>query len=259
MKSCLYEGRVEHRRFSPVENRFSYSLFMAYLDLDELPGVFDGRWLWSARRRAPAWFRRADHMGDPARPLAECVRALVAERTGDAPEGPIRLLTHLRYFGYCFNPVSFYYCFDARDERVQAIVAEVNNTPWGERYCYVLRAHDAQDDGGIKRYALQKAFHVSPFMPMDMRLDWRFGDPGERLSVYMQNIHDERKVFDATLALERRPLDGRSLARALVVHPPMTLKVIALIYAQALRLWLKGAPFHEHPRNKREGGALEHP
>ena len=138
MRSCIYRGHVRHRRFTPVEHAFRYPLFMMYLDLDELPHVLDVHPLWSARRPAPAWFRRRDYHGDAAVPLDEAVRATVAEQTGSRPRGPIRLLTHLRYFGYCFNPVSFYYCFDEEDRRVETIVAEVNNTPWGERHCYVL-------------------------------------------------------------------------------------------------------------------------
>ena len=122
--SCIYEGSVRHRRTGLVEHEFRYPLFMMYLDLDELPELFDGHPLWSARRPAPAWFRRADYLGDPAVPLAQAVRDTVAQRAGERPEGPVRMLTHLRYFGHCFNPVSFYYCFDGDGDRVTAVVAE---------------------------------------------------------------------------------------------------------------------------------------
>ena len=163
-ESCLYVGSVRHRRHTPRAHAFRYPLFLAYLDLAELDTVFRGRWLWSARRFALAWFRRRDHLGSPAMPLDQAVRDLVERHSGRRPQGPIRLLTHLRYFGYCFNPVSFYYCFDAQGEQVETVVAEVNNTPWGERHCYVL-------DGEPRlRYRTSKAMHVSPFMPMDARL-----------------------------------------------------------------------------------------
>jgi DUF1365 family protein len=128
-------------------------MFMVLLDLDELPRCFDGRLLWSARRPALAWFRRADYLGDPGTPLARAVRELVAERTGTRPEGPIRLLTHLRYFGHCFNPVSFYYCYDRDGERVQAVVAHVTNTPWGERHAYVMPVERAGERGTVKLMA----------------------------------------------------------------------------------------------------------
>jgi len=229
-----------------VDHAFTYRLFMVYLDLDELDTVFAGRWFWSTTGRAPARFRREDHLGDPARPLADCVRDRVARDTDFRPTGPIRLLTHLRYFGYCFNPVSFYYCWDEAGERVEAIVAEVNNTPWGERCCYVLR-----DDGGgtgrHQRFAPAKRMHVSPFMPMDVEYDWRFRAPDERLTVHMENHRGGEKVFDATLDLERREISGPALAGALAGHPLMTGKVIAAIHWQALKLWLKGSPVYDHP------------
>lgn len=230
----------------PVEHEFSYRLFMMYLDLAELDTVFDGRWLWSTKSAAPARFRREDHLGDPQRPLDECVREHVFEQSGATIEGPIRLLTHLQYFGYCFNPVSFYYCFDRADTRVEAIVAEVNNTPWGERHCYVLR-DDSERLGRHQRFEPVKSMHVSPFMPMDVNYDWRFRAPDERLTVHMENHRDGNKVFDATLDLQRKPLSGPALAGALASHPFMTGKVLAAIHWQALKLWLKGSPVHDHP------------
>jgi DUF1365 family protein len=251
MNSAIYFGQVRHRRLAPVEHGFSYRMFMLYLDLAELPQVFRGRWLWSARGTALARFRRADHFGDPAVALDECVRDLVAQETGARPNGPIRLLTHLRYFGYVFNPVSFYYCFDADDSHVETIVAEVNNTPWGERHCYVLPQGANAAQGGHGRYFPRKVMHVSPFMEMDVAYDWRFGTPGSdagsQLSVHMENAREGRKIFDATLVLQRAEITAGSLARALALYPAMTLQVIAAIHWQALRLWLKGAPVHDHP------------
>ena len=253
MKSCIYEGRVRHRRFTPVENGFSYSLFMLYLDLAELPALFDRHWLWSARRFNLAWFRRTDHMGDPAVPLATAVRDLVQAETGRRPAGPIRLLTHLRYFGYGFNPVSFYYCFDEQDRRVETIVAEVNNTPWGERHCYVLDERINEGHGRNKRYRFDKRFHVSPFMEMALDYDWRFNTPANRLAVHMANLKNGARLFDATLTLERKALGAPVLA----MHPFMTGKVIAMIYWQALKLWWKRAPFHTHPKKPKHAEVRE--
>jgi DUF1365 family protein len=256
VNSCLYEGSVRHRRREAIEDEFHYPLFMVYLDLEELPGLFDGRWLWSARGPAPAWFRRSDYLGDPSRPLREEVRALVLERTGIALDGPIRLLTHLRYFGHCFNPVSFYYCYDAADERVAAVVAEVTNTPWGERHAYVMDVQPAAErgSGAVMSASFEKELHVSPLMGMDHVYDWRLTAPDERLSVHIESRraggHGEESVFDATLALRRRPMSGLELARALARYPFLTVRVMARIYSHALRLRLRGAPYHPHPPSR---------
>jgi len=215
---------------------------MAYLDLAELDEVFRGRWLWSARAPALAWFRRADYLGDPSRPLGDEVRERVWRETGARPRGPIRLLTHLRMFGHCFNPVSFYYCFDSRGERVETVVAEITNTPWKERHAYVLPVRD-----GKLHFSFSKSFHVSPFMPMAQQYDWRMTTPGKRLAVHMENHGDAGKMFDATLALERREIGAASLAAALVRHPFLTLRILVAIHWQALLLWAKRVPVHAHP------------
>jgi len=267
MHSAIYHGIVRHRRMQPVEHQFNYHLFMMYLDLDELPTVFEGSRLFSTTRRAVARFCREDHLGGvngdgkngvaAGIPLDQAVRDLVEQSSGQRPQGPIRLLTHLRYFGYVFNPVSFYYCFNADDTRLETIVAEVNNTPWGEREYYVLDEDKEVGDGemghgdtnrdDIRRYRPVKRMHVSPFMPMDVNYDWRFRPPSESLTVHMENFRDGRKLFDATLVLQRREVTPAALARVLIAFPLMTLKIIVAIHWQALRLWLKKVPVFDHP------------
>lgn len=246
MHSALYSGWVSHRRVAPTRNAFRYRLFMVWLDLAELDTVFAGRWLWSTRRRAPAWLKRSDYLGPHDRPLDVAVRDLVEARTGRRPAGAVRMLTHLRYFGHCFNPVTFYYCYGA-DETLETVVAEITNTPWGERHAYVLPFADGRADGAHRVFEFGKRFHVSPFLPMDMDYEWRFAPPGERLHVHMVNARGGLRVFDATLALERRAIGGLSLAGALAAYPLMTVKVVALIHWQALKLWFKRTPFHVHP------------
>ena len=251
MKSALYTGSIRHRRFGPAQNAFRYRIFMSYLDLAELPAAFAGRWCWSARRPALAWFRRADFLGPHDVPLDMAVRNLVEERTGHRPRGPIRLLTHLRFFGHSFNPVSFYYLFDETDQRVESIVAEITNTPWKERHAYVLEAAGAARAGGRAfEFSFDKQFHVSPFMPMDMRYEWRFGVPGQGLHVHMENWCDGAARFDATLNLKRQEMTASSMARALIQFPLITVQVLMLIHWQALKLLWKRARFHSHPSKR---------
>lgn len=246
MQSCLYKGTVYHGRLTPAVNKFRYTLFLVHLDLDELDIVFRRRWLWSVEKPNLASFRRADHLRRPG-PLKQAVRDVVQRQLGYAPPGPIRLLTNLRYFGYCFNPISVYYCYGADGTELKAIVAEVHNTPWGEEYVRAFDPNRCPRDGEFFLFELDKEFHVSPFMPMDMHYTWRFNAPGEKLTVRMENFRQGGKVLDVALDLARTPMGGPALAGALLRWPFMTGKVIAAIYWQALRIKLKGVPFHPHP------------
>ena len=232
--SAIYEGHIRHRRFAVRPHAFRHRIAMAYVDLEELPQLLGGRLV--RERPGLVRFRRRDYLGDPATPLDQAVRSLVAERLGGAPQGPIRLLTHLRTFGHCFNPVSFYYCFAPDGERLEAIVAEVTNTPWGERHAYVLAAEDRAGE-------FDKALHVSPFMAMHQRYTWRASVPGDTLSVHIESSEAGRRAFDATLGLHRQRLTGRALAR----RPAATLGMLALIYGHAVALKLKGVPVQPHP------------
>lgn len=247
MHSKLFVGRVSHRRFIPHEHAFNYKMFMMYLDLDELPSLFDHFLLWSARGFNLAYFTRKDHMGDTHQSLKQSVINLVKNKAGISLNGPIRLLTHLRYFGYGFNPVSFYYCFDEKDEQLQVIVAEVNNTPWGEQHCYVLPVDKKQQQLTQYKFELDKQFHVSPFHPMDHNYQWFFTHKDHHLGVHMENWKNNEKVFYASLSLGAQTINGKNLARALIHFPFMTVKVSVSIYYQALQLWLKRTPLYTHP------------
>jgi DUF1365 family protein len=249
LSSCLYEGSVRHRRMGDVRDEFHYPLFMVYLDLDELPGCFDRTLFWSARRPALAWFRRTDYLGDPDVPLSDAVRELVKERTEVDVTGPIRLLTHLRYFGKCFNPVSFYYCFSADGSQVVAVVADVTNTPWGERHSYVMPVTDPTDHGTVTlmRAKFDKQLHVSPLMGMDHTYDWRLTEPGQQLLVHIDSDREQTKVFDATLSLHRREMTPHALRAVLIRYPLITLRILIRIYSHALRLKLRGVSYFPHP------------
>ncbi len=262
MNSALYVGQVRHRRFTPTPHQFAYKLFMLSIDLDEMDSVFDRFWFWSVNKPNLASFYRRDHLGNKNDNLKQAVYQLVKERNGISLSGPVRLLTNMAYFGYRMNPVSFYYCYDDKGETVVAIVAEVNNTPWGEQHCYVLTDNKNQHGSGVKKYHSKKAFHVSPFMGMDMEYDWRLSDPADHLSVHIQNfVHKDKrgseKLFDATLTLQRQKITSYSLARVLLQFPFMTLKIVSLIYFEAIRLWFKKVPIHDHPDKKETPATVE--
>lgn len=229
---------------------------MMYLDLDELPALFDDCTTWSYNKPNLAYFKRADYFGDENKALKDEILAKVAQEIKKKPAGKVCLLTNLRYFGYCFNPVSFYYCYAADNRTLEAIVTHITNTPWGKDYAYV---HDCANENSSLNlgFNFKKSFHVSPFMPMDIDYIWQFSRPGEHLSVYMQNRQTNNngekmpgeKIFDATLTLQRLELTPKTLNRMLFRYPLMTVKVIAAIYWQALQLWLKRIPFHSYPTN----------
>lgn len=251
MQSCIYEGTVKHCRREPVTHRFQYRLFMVYLDLDELPMLLDQRGLFQSNTYASRSFLRDDHLFDPSRPLADEVRDVVRQKTGQLTKGPIRLLTQLRHFGYYMSPLNLYYVFDQTGSNVEYVVAEVNNTPWNERHCYVLwdgnRQTEIEGEGEGRLFAHAKDFHVSPFMDMDMQYQWRLDEPGSGLQVQLANTSESRLVFDANMQLERRELGRHQLRRLTLRYPLMTAQISAGIYYQALKLWWKKCPRYTHP------------
>ena len=247
MHSAIYEGWVRHIRHKPARHAFQYRLFMAYVDLDELDQVFSGRWLWSTSRPAIARFLPSDHLNGDCDNLAEGVRALVRERCGLHLDGPVRLLTHLRYFGYIFNPISVYYCFNSGDPTPRCHVLEVSSTPWKERVCYVLPRHDAKLRGKGELYDFNKKMHVSPFIPMDMSYRCWVSEPGARLSLSIEVLREEEATLQTSLALVRKPVSGTVLARSLLRYPLMTANVTFRIHFNALRLWMKGVKPLAHP------------
>lgn len=258
--SALYEGRVSHTRLAPMEHTFGYRVGLVYLDLDEVEALFERLPGWSLGRLGVVRLRRADYLGDPSVPLDEAVRRRVSSELGRRPTGAVRMLTNLCTWGYAFNPVTFYYCFDAAGD-LDAVVAEITNTPWRERHAYVLDAARActvsADDEGAEaaqprrlHWSFDKDFHVSPFFPMEQVYEWSFSEPGERLDVHMTSREGGRSVFHAGLGLTRRELTPTSALGLLVRHPLLTWRVPLAIYWQALRLYLKRAPFFVHPRKR---------
>ena len=246
MKSCLYRGDIEHRRFSPVSNRFSYSVLYYFLDLDEIEKIFKMPFLFSYNFPGILSFWRKDYLGPVEKPLKQSVSDYVLEATGKAVTGPIRLLTNISYFGYCMNPVSFYYCYDNTGSEVEFVVSEITNTPWGEKHRQVFEMKE-------KVHKFPKSFHVSPFMPMSIDYTWVFQAPKEELSVYMQNRNSRQTpiIFDSTLKLKKEPLTFLSVFANFLSFPLVTFKTIVAIHYQALKLYLKKSPVYDHPHKEK--------
>jgi uncharacterized protein len=250
MKSRIYQGLLRHRRLLPRPHEFQYRVYMPYICLAELPELFAAKRFWSARGPALAQFRRSDFLGDPRFALEDEVRRRIYEQTGKTHTGPVYLLANLRYFGHIMNPIACYYCFSEDETRLDYLVAEVNNTPWDERHSYVL---PGPQSGPWLKTRFSKAFHVSPFNPMDMDYNWRSNTPARRLVLHMENVRGGEKIFDATLSMQALAWSSANLNKLLLRHPFMTAKVGLAIYWQALQLYLKGMPVYQHPGSRTIG------
>ena len=249
MNSALYEGKLRHHRRGPHAHAFGSRLVMPLLDLAEVDAVFAQHPLWSVEGHNVVSFRRADYLGDPEVSLEVAVRSLVRAHSGAAPTGPIRVLTHVRTWGWLFNPITIYFCMDDQDTRVDTVVLDVTNTPWHEHHAYVL-------PGGSGEHRFPKELHVSPFFGMAHEYVLRISEPGDRLTVRLSLLDGEDVVFDATLALRRRAISRSSLGRVLWRYPLLTMRVSSGIYAQALRLWSKGTPRFPHPARRPGSDAI---
>ena len=247
MYSSLYFGEVRHQRKSPKKHAFKYSVFMCHLFLDEINEVFKKRWFWSKNRSNLSSFYRKDYHRPEEENLSLAVRSTMSKQLGHSVEGPVSIITHLRTFGYCFNPVSFYYCWNKEKTKPHALMAEITNTPWHERYskCFSL-----QNEGAQKSiHGFKKEFHVSPFIGMEIDYDWRFHGPAERFKVDMILREDQKVIFNAHLDLQQKTLNSTNLTWALIRFPLLTFRITFGIYWQALLLRLKGCRFYPHPKN----------
>lgn len=239
-RSHLLVGNVRHRRFTPVEHALNYHLFMPCLDLDEIEALQRKVWGFGQKWWHWARFKREDYLGSGD--LKQAVLDKVHQMSGQTIEGSVKAVIHLRYFGIYFSPVNFYYIYDHQGEW-RYLLAEVSNTPWNERHYYLL---DAQDESTWKH---NKAFHVSPFNPIEQQYQWKIKPLNNKLSVHLE-CHRERKEFDATMKMSKHPFSSKVLLKHLIVTPVMAVKVMTGIYWHALKLWIKGAPFYSHPKYK---------
>lgn len=247
MNSCLYECTVMHHRFTPKTHHFQHRLFMFYFDLDELDLLRKRIALFSYNRQNLYNFCDADHEPSGNNPLKERLAAFLQKSGIDSgPFGRVMLLTLPRIFGYVFNPISIYFCFDGEGKPVAA-VAEVGNT-FQEKKLYLLRAADLSPNDIFKKM-VAKHFYVSPFSALNLSFDFRLKIPGETLDIKIDDREGEEKILISALIGKRAALNNGNLLWFTIKYPLVTLKVIFLIYWHALRLWLKGAPFHRKAAN----------
>lgn len=243
----IYRGWVQHQRHLPHEHSFKYPLAMLMLDLDALEQRFARSRLWSLERFNLISFCRRDYLRSETDDLKTAVQELIKQRCAEDFNGQVKILTHPRYLGFIFNPVTFYFC--SSGDKLQFIVAEINNTPWNERYAYVLKVD--QNQSQPLHFAFDKKFHISPFMPMDVQYHWQFSLQGDALNIHMVMMHDLERQFDATLQATLQPLTAKNMRWLPIRYPLQTLSVVFRIYWQALRLWGKHTPFFSHPDNQR--------
>ncbi|MGM0526523.1 MAG: DUF1365 domain-containing protein [Pseudomonadota bacterium] len=237
MDSALYSGTVFHRRFRPRQHDFDYQFMQWFLALDELEqanGI--SRW-FSTKGFAPLWFRRKDYLKGEAGDLQQAVLAKMSELADKSLSGRVFFLGNIRTFGIYFSPVNFYY-LQQRGEFTH-LLAEVSNTPWLERHYYLI-------DLSEQNPTSKKAFHVSPFNPMQMTYHWKLTDPGENLFIQL-SAATEQKDFVAGMNLSRQSLNRSEVSHVLKTSPVMALKIIGGIYWQALKLFIKRTPFYGHP------------
>lgn len=244
----VYAGRIRHRRHAPRAHEFEYALFMVLLDIDRIPECMAVSPFTSYNRFNWAAYHERDHLdGDASRPLRDRLGDAAAAAGQTLPDGPVYLLTHLRYAGYVFNPISIYYCYGS-DGALKLVLAEVNNT-YGGRRNYWLHPSDAEPRRFLSRAA--KAMYVSPFMEYDVDYEFVLTPPAGSLVAHMNVLRragGRTRMFDATLTLDRRPWTARSIHSALIRFPWMTAKVIAAIHWEALRLRIKGLPVMPFPQ-----------
>ncbi len=246
MHSALYSGWVQHRRFAPRAHAFRYRMGLLYLDLSEQAQLFALSKLAGSGRWAPFAFRESDYLPESTRQgvaLHEAVRDRVEQALGTRPQGRICVLTQPRSWGLAFNPVSIFYCHDA-DQRLMAILCEVSNTPWRERYHYVLPA----EGEGRHQVSVDKAFHVSPFLPREGHYVFRFDAAPGRFGAWVDWFGKDGKLWlQTSMTGKARALTAKALRRAALRHAFQPLRVTALIHWQAAKLLSRGVRYRTKP------------
>lgn len=260
LNNALVKGWVRHRRYKPKKHQFEYNMTWTLLDLDKVEEQFKESEFWSIERANIISYRQADfHQSDndknyrrtPPEVTKQNITHSIKKEKGKDFNGRIFMMAHLRNYGYNFNSVCFYYCYDQSDN-LQFIVSEITNTPWGERHSYIFdcEADNSSNRRSLKQFKFNKEFHVSPFITMDMHYRWTFMVAPDSLRVHMVIYSAEgEKYFDTTFTAKLLPLNKKAMRDYAFKHALQPQKMSFLIYWQALKLWLKRFKVYDHPKH----------
>lgn len=239
LESGIYSGKVFHKRSLPKIHQFEYSIYLFWLKLDELTNIEKQIKGFSVNHSGMSLvnFKRSDYLGNANEKLDDCVRQRMSELAKESLHGDVFMLGQVRTLGMYFSPVNFYFLRNDNQQYTH-MLAEVSNTPWNERHHYLVNL-DKQDDS-------IKAFHVSPFNPIDMIYKWRVQQPSQTLALHL-SCYQQQKQFEAALDMQKQPLTSRTLRNSLLAIPSMTIKTVVGIYWHALKLFLKRVPIYTHP------------
>ena len=241
MENAVYRGELFHHRILPVQHAFKYAHACLFADIESIPAIAELSPLVSVEKPNLLSFYRQDFLPSE-RTLHQEVCGRIHQETGRAFGGQVFLLANWRTCGVTMNPLALFYCFEG--EALRYVVGEVHNTPWNERYVYVLVVADTP-------LTSKKNFHVSPFMPMGLRYGWGVDTPGKSLKVSINADQQGKKLFSVVMSLNAQPMTKSALHYSIGSFPMMAVRTLMLIYYQAFRLWLKRVPIYFHPSKKK--------